>query len=428
MKYSLHNFIILILSLKYINLQTISIPFKRIISPDLTEENFYSNYENNNIYTTLKLGTPPQEIKAQIKMLQFSLCVRNNSVYKNNSSSTYKKNGKEFSSYNIDYYRAISSNESFIIGNENKILSDAKFMLTTNSKYDSDGILGLQIHENNYLTYGHGLVSQLKLNNLINKEIFFFNFDTPNDEGELIIGDYPHLIDKFSDKYKKNQLETTGIHIPSLDILYNLLFRSVFWDGKEIETMIIGSFNVEHGYIIGSKYFEDAVYSFFRDHIVKRKCKREEVNTLYIGYICDDYDGLKIESFPNLIFYNSDTNFNLTVTYKDLFVKKGNKIFFMIVFDKRGYNVFWTLGSILLKSNMIVFDMDKRVIGFYDENSAKYKREKLNTTLYIVGISIAGVIIAGLIAFIIYKFVCKKKPKKAFELNEDYDYSTAINN
>ena len=73
----------------------------------------------------------------------------------------------------------------------------------------------------------------------------------------------------------------------------------------------------------------------------------------------------------------------------------------MIVFDKRGYNVQWTLGSILLKSNMIVFDMDKRVIGFYDENSAKYKREKLNTTLYIVGISIAGVIIAGLIAFII---------------------------
>ena len=198
MKYSLHNFIILILSLKYINLQTISIPFKRIISPDLTEENFYSNYENNNIYTTLKLGTPPQEIKAQIKMLQFSLCVRNNSVYKNDSSSTYKKNGKEFSSYNIDYYRAISSNESFIIGNENKILSNAKFMFTTNSKYDSDGILGLQIHENNYLTYGHGLVSQLKLNNLINKEIFFFNFDTPNDEGELIIGDYPHLIDKKS--------------------------------------------------------------------------------------------------------------------------------------------------------------------------------------------------------------------------------------
>ena len=96
MKYPLHNFIILILSLKYINLQTISIPFKRIISPDLTEENFYSNYENNNIYTTLKLGTPPQEIKAQIKMLQFSLCVRNNSVYKNDSSSTYKKNGKEF--------------------------------------------------------------------------------------------------------------------------------------------------------------------------------------------------------------------------------------------------------------------------------------------------------------------------------------------
>ena len=87
------------------------------------------------------------------------------------------------------------------------------------------------------MTYGHGLVSQLKLRNLINKEIFFFNFSSSNGDGELIIGDYPHLIDKFSDKYKKNQLETTGIHIPSLDILYNLLFRSVFWDGKELSNM-----------------------------------------------------------------------------------------------------------------------------------------------------------------------------------------------
>ena len=77
---------------------------------------------------------------------------------------------------------------------------------------------------------------------------------------------------------------------------------------------------------------------------------------------------------------------------------------------------------------MIVFDMDKRVIGFYDENSPKYKKEKLNTTLYIVGICIAGIIIVGLIGFIIYKFVYKKKLKKAYELNEDFDYTTGINN
>ena len=428
MKNSIYIFLIFFLCLKYIYLQTITIPFKRMISPDTTESDFYSNIAHNRIYTTLKIGTPSQEIKVQIKMLQFSLCVRNNTIYKYNTSSTYKKNGNEFSAYNADYYRAIPSNESIIIRNDDEVLNDIKFMLTTNSKYDLDGIFGLQIHENNYLTYGHGLINQLKLKKLINNEVFFFNYDSTKDEGELIIGEYPHLLDKFGDKYHKNQLETTNIHMPTFDILYNVLFRSVYWDGKEIETSAIGKINIEDGYIIGSKSYEEAVYKFFQPHIVNKKCKSQEVNVLYTTYICDEYENLNISSFPNLIFYNSDTNYNLTITYKDLFVKKGEKIYFMIVFDKKGYNAQWTLGSIVLRKNMIVFDMDKRLIGFYDPNNAKYKKEKLNTSLYIIFITIAGIIIIALIGFILYKFVWKKKGKKAYELNDDYDYNTAINN
>ena len=428
MKNSIYIFLIFFLCLKYIYLQTITIPFKRMISPDTTESDFYSNIAHNRIYTTLKIGTPSQEIKVQIKMLQFSLCVRNNTIYKYNTSSTYKKNGNEFSAYNADYYRAIPSNESIIIRNDDEVLNDIKFMLTTNSKYDLDGILGLQIHENNYLTYGHGLINQLKLKKLINNEVFFFNYDSTKDEGELIIGEYPHLLDKFGDKYHKNQLETTNIHMPTFDILYNVLFRSVYWDGKEIETSAIGKINIEDGYIIGSKSYEEAVYKFFQPHIINKKCKSQEVNVLYTTYICDEYENLNISSFPNLIFYNSDTNYNLTITYKDLFVKKGEKIYFMIVFDKKGYNAQWTLGSIVLRKNMIVFDMDKRLIGFYDPNNAKYKKEKLNTSLYIIFITIAGIIIIALIGFILYKFVWKKKGKKAYELNDDYEYNTAINN
>ncbi len=428
MKNSIYIFLIFFLCLKYIYLQAITIPFKRMISPDTTESDFYSNIAHNRIYTTLKIGTPSQEIKVQIKMLQFSLCVRNNTIYKYNTSSTYKKNGNEFSAYNADYYRAIPSNESIIIRNDDEVLNDIKFMLTTNSKYDLDGILGLQIHENNYLTYGHGLINQLKLKKLINNEVFFFNYDSTKDEGELIIGEYPHLLDKFGDKYHKNQLETTNIHMPTFDILYNVLFRSVYWDGKEIETSAIGKINIEDGYIIGSKSYEEAVYKFFQPHIINKKCKSQEVDVLYTTYICDEYENLNISSFPNLIFYNSDTNYNLTITYKDLFVKKGEKIYFMIVFDKKGYNAQWTLGSIVLRKNMIVFDMDKRLIGFYDPNNAKYKKEKLNTSLYIIFITIAGIIIIALIGFILYKFVWKKKGKKAYELNDDYDYNTTINN
>ena len=99
-------------------------------------------------------------------MTQYSLCIRNDSIFNYYSSLTYKENGEEFTSYNLDYYRAISSNETFIIGNAYKEINNIKFMLTKNSKYDLDAILGLLIHENNYKTYGHGLISQLKSKNL----------------------------------------------------------------------------------------------------------------------------------------------------------------------------------------------------------------------------------------------------------------------
>ena len=98
-------------------------------------------------------------------------------------------------SYTGDFNKAIPSNEAFIFGTENIKAENFKFMLTKESKFDSDGILGLKIHENYNKTKGHSLISQLKSAKLINKEVFFFNFDE-NDGGELIIGEYPHNIKK----------------------------------------------------------------------------------------------------------------------------------------------------------------------------------------------------------------------------------------
>ena len=428
MKKYFYIFFLYIKIINYIYAQIITIPFKRSLPSDITESNFYSSYNDDIIYTTIKVGTPPTEIKAQIKLSQFSLCIKNNSLYDYASSLSYRKNEGEFTSYNMDYVKSIPSNESFIIGKEDISLKNIKFMLTTNSRYNFDGIIGLQIRENNYKTYGHDLISQLKKRGLINKQVFFLNYDEKKENGDLILGEYPHFLKNFKAKYPLEQSESTSVHIPNFDIYYQIVFRSLFWNEKEIESMIIGSLDIDVGFIIGSKFFEDACYNFFEPYIIKRICYKKEANiknTIYNTYICDDSPEFNMKSFPDIKFYNSDTDFNLTITYDDIFIKKHGKIFFMIIFDKRGYNELWVLGNIFLKSNMLVFDINRRTITFYDKNNINKK--EFDNTLYLIIIIIAGFIIVCLLGFIIYKYLFKTKNKKAYELKEDFEYTTGIN-
>ena len=118
----------------------------------------------------------------------------------------------------------------------------------------------------------------------------------------------------------------------------------------------------------------------------------------------------------------------MTLTYEDLFIKKDGKVFFLVVFDKFGYNVYWTLGNTFLKRNKLVFDIDKRIIGIYDENiKNNIYSYNHNLLIYVIIIIVAILVIIGLIVFIIYKFFWKKRNKKRYELNEDYEYNATIN-
>ena len=411
----------------YIKSDIITLPFKRVLSQDIDESNFYSHYAYNNISTQISISNPPAKINIQIKMSQYAFCIRNDSqIYDYTTSSSYRKNGREIEQKTKDYESFIPSYETFEFINENKKLENIKFILTENSKYNFDGVLGLKIHENDNKTLGHSLISQLKANKLLNNETFFFNFNKNSDDGELIIGEYPHLIEKYKKDYPQYQFKDTSISILNREINFDLMFRSVFWNGKEYEKEVRAHIEIESGYIKGSKYFEDASFDFFSPHFRKGKCHREEVNVLYLAYICDDYSDLDLSKFPEIKFYVSNANYNLTLTYEELFVKKDGKVYFLVVFDKFGYNVFWTFGNTFLKRNKLVFDMDRRVIGLYDENVEKDK--KFNYLLvFIIVLIIATLTIIGLTVFIIYKFFWRKRNRKPYELNEDFDYDAAIN-
>ena len=149
----------------------------------------------------------------------------------------------------------------------------------------------------------------------------------------------------------------------------------------------------------------------------------------YLAYICDDYPDLDLSKFPDIKFYISNVDYNLTLTYKELFIKKDGKVYFLVVFDKFGYNVFWTLGNTFLKRNKMVFDLDRRTIGFSDENIEKEEKNKNNHNIigYIIIILIAVLIIIFLGVYIFNKFFLRKRNKKPYEIDEDFVYDTPIN-
>ena len=424
------HFLILLSLIQY-SLSIITFPFQRIFDDDIiTNETFYKNYYYNKLYTKISIGSSNTQIALQIKFKQYSFCVRNDTIYDYNNSNSYINNeDKDMPIYNIDFKRFMKSNETFIFGKEKIRIDDMKFLLTKESKYNSDGILGLQIYDNERKSIGYNLISQLKDRKLIKKESFFFVFDENSDNGELIIGDYPHFIDKYKDIYHEEQFQVTCIFIPSYEQNFDIRFRRVSWNGSEFESLTVGYLKVESGMIVGSLKFCDVSWDFFGPHFRKKKCQIVAITIFYQSYICDDYEDFDITKFPSIKFYISDADYNLELTYKELFVKKDGKYYFLVCFDKKRYNVNWELGNILLKRNMLVFDMDRKIIGFYNKTIG-LKQISTNRKFWIIFIIIIAVIVFGcvLIAFIIIKLLYGQRRKKAYELDDNYDYKTIILN
>ena len=189
----------------------------------------------------------------------------------------------------------------------------------------------------------------------------------------------------------------------------------------------MGHIQIESGIIIGSMKFCDVSWAFFAPHFIKKKCSRIDVHALYESYICDDYEDFDITKFPSIKFYISDADYILELTYKDVFQKKDGKVYFMICFNKKGYDLNWNLGNIFLKRNILVFDMDRKIMGFYNPNKSYNNNYNNNNSLLIIIIIIFTniFVLFILVIFIIIKCVKNKRPKKAYELDEDdYDYTS----
>ena len=78
-----------------------------------------------------------------------------------------------------------------------------------------------------------------------------------------------------------------------------------------------------------------------------------------------------ITKFKNLSFVLKDIDYEFILTYKELFIEQNNEFIFSIVFDENIDNkdTTWILGKIFMKKYQLTFDLDRKIICLYKENT-----------------------------------------------------------
>ena len=369
--------------------------------------NFPESYINNDIYINIPFGTPEQIIPINIRLQNHITVITSEDCEKDSikkfsysSSITFKKLKKTKMNFSgREYLKGFKVSDTITIG-ENKI-DNFEFLLADSINYLQSGILGLKFKENHDSLVDMNFIHQLKKKDIISSYSFSLNY-LNNDNGELIIGEYPHL-------YNKNYLENNFVHMKSgvSGSLINWIidFDEIFYSNIRIKGIKKILLKIEFSFIIGSKEFFDVIKKEFFDN--NNKCKLDN-NNIYKYYICDN--DVDLTKFNNVSFGLKDIKYYFNFTYKDLFFELNNKKYFQILFNVNETIKEWVFGKPFFKNNFLVFDSDRKIIGMYLNSN----KDKFNKSFYHILIIIFIIIIIILIIYIIfylkkYKFIRTKR-------------------
>ena len=394
------------------------IPF---IKESLNEKNnFYSYFTKNNISTLIEIGTPYQKIPFYIKLDEFPISIlgnKNKGKYNEIKSNTYNKEEE------CDYYfykgnfEGCISNDIFNIKNEKIKFS---FLLINNHSIESqmdNNIFGLTFYSRRFS--GQQFIYLLKNNKIIDSYNFYFKYNEKDENGNLIIGNFPHEIDK---NYDEKLLKLINLNIKNNEFLWKFSIDEIYFDDKIINEKNFIEIKIDIKGIIGTEKYNQYFKSNFIDKN-NNKCQIDfSEDKKYKFYYCDknvDISKLKIIKFNSKVF-NSSFEFN----HKDLWIEFNEKLYYQIIFknfilnNENDNN--WIFGELFLKKYLLLFNQDKKVIGIYEN-------KKMNFPFLII-LNIILVILVIVLGYYFKKFY-KLKPRKlrVNELEENYDY-TSYNN
>ena len=439
--------------------------FKRFESESDTNNNEYTPetlIENlfNQYYSYLNIGNPPQKTEVHISYNDFGLllkediCLTSNYYNKNKSLSL---NQTSYYNYNENSKKVIIINETIdfpVFNTTTKNLSqiaipDYIFHYIRKNKTkgeeekiekDKEGkacaILGFKIACDFGLVICNKIPWYLKRNKLTNSYNFYFIYHDSEEKKinggydiSLLIGENPHEINQ--EKYHEQNYMLTKALVLSYEKTWTLeFFNYYFYNGNKIEfhftkydLKLKATFWFDLDIIIGMfDYYKSIKENYFDKH--EKECNINIVNSQYYVISCDR--NFSPETFPTLYFHNTDYNFTFELTHEDLFQVRGNRKYFLIIFDLRS-NYPWKFGKIFMQKYFFNFDIDTSTIGFYTDlynsNSETNNKGWINSLFVWLIFSILLVIV-GVGCFLLGKYIYKKSPKrKANELDDDYEYT-----
>ena len=410
-----------ILSFIYINLtyeSYIVYPFKKS-----TKENksYPENLLQNDLEITLKIGTPPQSVDLNLRSRIYTFFVTSSQVnlpYKlfneKESTSLVQISKRETNFTNMEYSKGLKISESIYIND--KELKGITLMLGTELAYNECGALGLRLINSHESSNDLSFIYQIK--KYANLDSYTFTLKYKNDEeGDLIIGAYPHVYDnKFNEKnflYSKAGSNKNGVN-------WVLNFDVIRYNNKSVNVGPKKSLiNIEYGLIQAPFKYKN----YFKNNFYGDRCseKFNDKRNVTIVHCSSNFD---ITSFKDLIFELKDIETQFVFTYKDLFIKENNEYIFGIVFDEDvdAKDPTWIFGKPFMKKYELVYDLDRKIIGLYKEGSESPSEKSKVNVVFIILLVILILAVAGLSYFIFF-YLKKTRKSRAFELNDDnFDY------
>ena len=422
-------------------------------SPEKFIEDLYTKY-----YSTLNVGYPPQETEVQITHDNVGLRMTENiclTSYYYNKNKSITLNQTHIYDPEFGKKEAIYANDSItfpLYNHTTKKYSEAKFpdYIFIYKKYnqtDVEYLLEKEKEAKACITFGFKILTEssyiksknipyyLKEKKITNNTNFHFIYHTNKKDGydlSLIIGELPHV---YNHDFKEENYYKARAQDFIFEPLWLLHFHNYFYlkngtkismDFNDLNPYTSAHFEFHLDIIIGIKdYLKIIQAEYFDNH---KECTFDLISRRYTVITCEK--NFNSDDFPAIYFASSELNYTFVLTHKDLFEVRGNRKYFLIIFDNR-YNYPWRFGRIFLQKYFFNFETDSRLIGHYvddpgrpeDKMEKEPPQEEESSSKYFVIMWILLIIITAIIFFFIGKLVYDKKIKKrANELDDDYEY------
>ena len=390
---------------------------------DLNTTNDLSIFQSlfsNHLITTLEIGNPIQKINVYISLKDYEFYLtenkQNETSYNYEKSKFSKQKSKLLEFYDSPYLNGIYFQDQFNFNSTNGeiIKTNFSFILAKNLLSNVYSTIGLSFH-NPSDDFNINFMNQLKNLKIISNLTWNIKYINEK-ENILSIGKNP---DEYDLTYKKENLHFTKIAFNDMYSDWNLYFDNIYFNNKENKIEFKGEkiceINFERALIKGPFEYKKL---FFESVFNNNDCQEiSYFSNLY--YVCNK--NTKISELPNIYLKSRELNYTFELNYNDLFIEINDKLYFLVYFnnfDNKNFK-YWILGKPFLKKFHLIFENEKKLIGFYQINTYNYF-----IYFQIVLISILTIIFIVLLILFIKSSKYSVRKRRKNEVEEDYDYST----